>query len=181
MQPNTIKMPTDLLHVLAKDSHISFTVKEIKTEFLRTSTTPMCPNLARRFVYKQLVRLVKLKLLSRNGTKFSRQLRYKKTKLFSQVNFIESCASPKLIGNKDDNVRCIKNNTLIKKQLELEIKECQIAMTIAVAESDEYKRLIKTFPHIKRKLKKQYSTTREKHSQLLGKVNALNNTLLTIV
>ena len=173
----SIKIQTEILHIIVKKSFDNFTVRQVKDELLRSSNVSRCPNQTRKFVYRQIIRLVKFELLSINGAKYSHDLRYVKTKLFEKVAFIENTQSLKFTedgNNKTDKSLDFKE---IKMQLESEIRKSEEDMVSVIGEGNEYMRLIKIFPNMKQQLKQKHMAARNEGARIQGKINALNNIL----
>jgi hypothetical protein len=50
----SIKIQTEILHIIVKKSFDNFTVRQVKDELLRSSNVSRCPNQTRKFVYRQI-------------------------------------------------------------------------------------------------------------------------------
>jgi len=173
MSTNTIKIHEDLFHILNQKKFDKFTVKKVKDEMLYNSTTIISPNETRKFVYKQLTRLMKLKLLSRSGVKHSHNANYEKTKLFSQVTFVQ--IARKKIDETKSNVESKK----LKKELDLIAQKYQSDMFSIIGEADEYRRLMTIFPHMKNELEKKSLAAKIELSTIQGKIKAINNIIVS--
>jgi hypothetical protein len=172
MSTNTIKIHADLLHILNQKKFDKFTVKKVKDEMLYNSSTIMPPNEIREFVYKQLTRLMKLKLLSRSGVKHSHNAGYEKTKLFSQVTFVP--ITRKKIDETKSNVESKK----LKRELDLTVQKYQSDMFSIIGEADKYQQLMTVFPHMKNELEKKSLAAKVELSTIQGKIKAINNIIV---
>lgn len=172
-----IRMDAYLIQILEKDSFDKFTVSDLKDSYLE-SVVGKCPVDSRKFVYKQILRLLKFKVVDKKGRMNSHKSIYCKTDLFSKVTFIkkEPKVSPTLplqkaveVKNSDINVLSDLNRTL---------EQYEVDMISAIGESEEYIRLLKSYPEMKPLLNESYHLARDKSSKLLGKIKAINTILL---
>ena len=168
-----IKMNVLLAKILEGETFNKFTVVKLRDEYLRHSQETLCAKEARKYVYRQIVRLVKLGLLIKNGAKNSHKITYKKTALFNEVTFLSNSSQEVLYENK---LPISDENNLGKysiKSLEKTLKEYKVDMMAAIGESEEYIRLLDTIPEMKEQLREHYHLARDKSSKLLGKIKAL--------
>lgn len=162
-----------LTNILEDDAFDRFTVIKLRDECLRRSQVTLCSNETRKYVYKQIVRLVKSGALVKTGTKNSHNIIYKKTTLFNEVNFISKTSSEAsdkkylLMFNEEK----LENSST--KKLEATLKEYKVDMMSAIGESEEYIRLLDSFPEMKEQLKEKFHLARNKSSKLLGKIKAI--------
>lgn len=168
-----IKMDALLANILENETFDKFTVKKLKDEYLHHSQETLCVNDVRKYVYRQIIRLVKLGLLIKIGAKNSHKITYKKTALFSEATFIfhstqaVSDEKPPPISNEK------KTDPSSIKKLEKTLKEYKVDMMSAIGESEEYVRLFDAFPEMKEQLKEKYYSARDKSSKLLGNIKAI--------
>lgn len=175
-----IKIDVLLAKILEKETFNRFTVIKLRDEYLLLSPITFCPNEARRYLYKHILRLVKLGVLTKSGTKNSQKIVYKKTNLFNDANFIvigdqlplKNFDKPLPVSNKK------KLDSISRKKLEKTLKEYKVDMMSAIGESEEYMRLFDYFPEIKEQLREKYYTARDKSSKLLGNIKAIQAVLV---
>jgi len=167
-----IKIDVLLANILEKETFNRFTVVKLRDEYLGLSPVSLCPNEARRYVYKHTLRLVKLGVLTRSGTKNSHKIVYKKTNLFNDANFI--VRGDKLPQKNSDNTLSVSN----QKKLETTLKEYKVELMSAIGESEEYIRIFESFPEMKEQLKDRYQTARDRRSKLLGNIKAIQTALV---
>ena len=167
-----IKIDVLLAKILEKETFNKFTVVKLRDEYLLLSPITPSSNEARRYVYKHILRLVKLGVLTKSGTKNSHKIVYKKTKLFNETNFI--AREEQSLLKKVDKTLPVSN----QKKLEKILKEYKVELMSAIGESEEYIRIFKSFPEMKEQLKDKYQTTRDERSKLLGNIKAIQTALV---
>lgn len=87
MTPQNVKIDPIFLEALNMDSLKSFNVKQLRDLYIKKHPEPIDSSQARKFVYKQLCRFVKIGLMKKSGSKGSHQIRYSKTERFFSVQF----------------------------------------------------------------------------------------------
>lgn len=172
-----IRLDSLLIPILKKDSFDSFTVIELRNEYLHHSKDKLCPLETRKFVYKQILRLVNLGVLVKNGKKNSQDSVYKKTNLLREISIEEN---NKVSIIPMDKVDTFSGNIVDKKtlqQLEKKLNEYQVDMMSSIGESEEYIRLYESYPEMKDRLKTSYHLARDRSSKLLGRIKAIETTI----
>jgi hypothetical protein len=168
----TIKMDPLLINVIGQESFNNFKVPELRDKYL-SQKEGGCPAECRRYIYKQVLRLIKLGLLEKNGAKNSHNAVYKKTKMFHEVKLV----------NKEDQEPIIEEGLTTKVSqnyysiLEDKLKEYQVDMMSAIGESEEYIQLLNQFPDMKAELSENYHLARNRSSKLLGQIKAIKTML----
>ena len=158
-----IKIDVLLAKILEKEEFNRFSVVKLRDEYLHFSPATLSSNEARRYVYKHILRLVKLGVLTKSGTKNSHKIIYKKTNLFNDANFIA----------REEQLP-VSN----QKKLETILKEYKVELMSTIGESEEYIRIFESFPEMKEQLKDKYQTARDKKSKLLGNIKAVQTALV---
>ena len=169
-----IKINTSIAKILEKDTFNNFTISQLKNAYINRSTG-MTPVEARKFVYKQVLKLVAHGALTKKGDKHSRNATYKKTDLFSRIKMIEASEKDPLAKTNISNelIKSHSNVTVDDLELEIKLHEYKVDMMSAIGESDEYIRLAKSFPDMKIQLNEKYHLARDKSSKLLGQIKAV--------
>ena len=174
MSKISIKINAQLNTILQDENFDNFHVTKLRDTYLANSSVN--PDLldARKYVYRQILRLVKKGLLLKKGTKNSKRVVYQKSELFYKTNFI--CE-----GTTEDKVNRLKavtvsTNTAVQ-QLEKRLKESEVDLLTSIGESEEYMRLYQSFPEMKAHLESQYLQARENSSKLLGQIKAIKSVL----
>jgi hypothetical protein len=165
-----------LAEILKKNSFNHFSISQLNSAYIDISGRK-CPLESRRFVYKQVLRLLKFKVLYKNGEKNSRHATYEKTDLFNKATFINknlknTISRPLTISGLNKGIKLTNHS-----DLEDRLQQYKVDMMAAIGESEEYKRLLNSFPEMKNILNKNYYNSRDKSSKLLGKINAINTVL----
>lgn len=167
-----IKIDVLLAKILEKEEFNRFSVVKLRDEYLHFSPATLSSNEARRYVYKHILRLVKLGVLTKSGTKNSHKIIYKKTNLFNDANFI--AREEQLPQKTFDKPLPVSN----QKKLETILKEYKVELMSTIGESEEYIRIFESFPEMKEHLKDKYQTARDKKSKLLGNIKAIQTALV---
>lgn len=171
-----IKMSVLLAEILKNKDFNKFTVMKLKNEYLHRLEGGLCPSEARRYVYKHLIKLVKLGALTRIGVKSSHNMVYKKTALFNDIVFIpEQEEQKKDIAVFDEEK--LKSSAIGK--LEEALQKHKADMMAAIGESEEYNRLIGSVPEMVDSLTEKYYLARDKSAKLLGKIQAVETVIAT--
>lgn len=82
MSKPSIKINAQLNAILQDENFDDFNVTQLRDAYLAMSSTVEEPIEARKYVYRQILRLVKKGLLLKKGTKNSKTLVYQKSELF---------------------------------------------------------------------------------------------------
>jgi hypothetical protein len=173
MKQPTVKIDPYLHSALNKDSFNSFTVTQLRDEYL----TELGPNHdsieARKFTYRQVLRFVRLGLFKKEAASNNRDSRYSKTSKFTQTKFeTRSIHEAKKLINVSNN-----NHDTALNNIEEQLKQYKVDLLASVGESEEYMRLYKSNPEFKPLLENEYHLAREQSSKLLGQIKALKTVL----
>tara|TARA_R110001583_G_C5670079_1_gene410727 strand:+ start:14547 stop:15074 length:528 start_codon:yes stop_codon:yes gene_type:complete len=165
-----------LVQILEKDSFDQFTISELKEAYQNISGDP-CPKESRKFVYKQILRLVRHKVITKSGDKHSHSVTYKKTSAFSNVDFINK--PPKMIH--EETTASVDSSSyekgILTSELDNILQQYKVDMMAAIGESEEYIRLLNDYPEMKNILSESYHSSRDNSSKLLGKIKAIKTIL----
>jgi hypothetical protein len=128
------------------------------------------PSFARRFVYAEIVKLLKKRWLRKTVSKKKEIATFIKTELFN-VSAITCNETNE--ESADDTVHLPSKN--IQKILLERLNQYKSELLISYGESGEYKQLFNDFPNLHELLQPQYNSAREHNSRLLGKIKAVEN------
>lgn len=128
------------------------------------------PSFARRFVYAEIVKLLKKRWLRKTVSKKKEIATFIKTELFN-VNAITCNETNE--ESIDDTVHLPSKS--IQKILLERLNQYKSELLISYGESAEYKQLFNDFPNLHALLQPQYNSAREHNSRLLGKIKAVEN------
>ena len=170
----SIKINAQLNTILQDENFDNFHVTQLRDAYLANSSVSQDLVQARKYIYRQILRLVKKGLLLKKGTKNSKRVVYQKSELFFKTNFIvQSTAEDKVIEPK---AATVATSTAVL-QLEKRLKESEVDLLTSIGESEEYMRLYQSFPEMKTHLESQYLQARENSSKLLGQIKAIKSVL----
>ena len=158
--------------IIANENVDHFSALEIRTAFLALKNDPSINgNDARRFVYSELLKLVKKGWLRKAISKKKGISSFIKTELFDANSFdlVAECQNP-----VSTNLKIAPSNN-IQKELFERLHDYKNDLLISLGETDEYKKLYEKFPEFLAKLKPEYANARDHNSRLLGKIKALEN------
>jgi hypothetical protein len=174
MSQDSIRMDPDFISILAPAEFNNFTVLEMRGAYLALPAhRGLDKNKAQRTVYRQICRLTSKGLLQRNEGKSIRQTRYEKTALF----FASELSGNRKVRLKASNTGLsaengTDNSQLIKLLVE-KLQQYKLELLTGIGESEEYKSLYSSYPHLRDHLQESYNTARDNCSKLLGRVRAL--------
>ncbi len=174
MSKPSIKINAQLNSILQDENFDNFSVTRLRDAYLAISSTTKEPIEARKYVYRQIHKLVKEGLLLKKGTKNSKRIVYQKSELFIETKFIVQNTTA-TTANQITSVPSTTNDAI--RQLEERLKESEVDLLTSIGESEEYMRLYQSFPEMKAHLESQYLQAREKSSKLLGQIKAIKSVL----
>ncbi|WP_065204325.1 response regulator [Shewanella woodyi] len=174
MSKISIKINAQLNTILQDENFDNFHVTQLRDAYIASSLVTQDLVEARKYVYRQILRLLKKGLLLKKGTKNSKRVMYQKSELFFKTNFVvQSAAEDKV--NRPKAVT-VDTNTAVQL-LEKRLKESEVDLLTSIGESEEYMRLYQSFPEMKLHLESQYLQARENSSKLLGQIKAIKSVL----
>ncbi len=157
-----------------------FTVIEARDALLQNNTEFTDTDVARKYIYRQLLWAVNHDFLKRtdhfnDGIK---KVIYSKTETFSCSKFIPVNRDKKQKQKLPRKVGTAKPKTEnYKAQLEKELMIYEMDLNASIEEAKEYKHLSTRFPELKDKLQQHHQQAKDQSIQLLGKVHALQKLL----
>lgn len=179
----TIEIKPELLAVLRSFTQQQFTVDQLTTAYLESKACKHSnKKSARQFVYRNMVRMMKAELMSRE-IKEGGWPTYLLTKRFNESTDNKK-SSPKVSTDKQRQYR--KQDSLEKpcvttaiRELSERLSQHRSDMLCAVEEAEEYHALCTAHPGLKIQTQELYNRARERSAILLGKIKALE-TLISI-
>jgi len=170
---NVVSLNAFVYKLLIENDLNNFTVTDIRNFLLKISTEFVHEDEARRFIYRQLVKLVDKKLLSKVKKDNAKQFIYTKTALFNEIHFVSKTTG--ITKTKTSVTPVVKINFIDILSKEKHAHEADLA--VVLCEVEEYKELINRFPDQVDYLKSLYLDARDRSVQLLGKINAVGRVL----
>jgi hypothetical protein len=149
-----------------------FSALEVKVAYIAIKQDEQLdPVFVRRFVYEELLKLVKKGWLSKSITKQKKLARYSKTDLFDHNYFKELANSSMSLdgyGNDGHNY---------SQELSTRLKEHNVELLEGLGELELYFTLWEQYPSMKNNLKAKYIEAQERNHILKGKINAIGELL----
>ena len=166
-----------IYNILMDEQFDNFTVLQLRDIYLSCKETTINMVEARKIVYRQILRLLKLGLLEKNEVERPRKPTYSKTALFYEAELqprvkITQSEQAKIVPDSIKQDVAEKPQNVIQK-LEKMLKQYQVDLLASIGESEEYMRLYETLPEMKSHLEMQYHQARERSSKLLGQIKAI--------
>lgn len=127
------------------------------------------PNDARRFVYRELLKLVKHDWLRKTVSKKKEITSFTKTEHFDASLFevrVHKESKEELYATSIHQF----NNELFKR-----LSHYKDKLLTGLGEVDEYKKLCELFPHLQGELQPKYNQVREDNSKLLGSIKVIES------
>lgn len=173
MPTKHIIIDTNIHSILQIESFDNFTVLQLRDEYLNISDNSRNFVEARKFVYRHILRFVRLGLLQKKVAAKAKESTYYKTHKFFNTLF-KTRLRPE---NKATKTTTSSKSTYDIMKIEEQLKKYQVDLLACLGESEEYMRLYKTNPEFKTLLEKEYLQARDKSSRLLGQIKALNTVI----
>jgi hypothetical protein len=171
----SVTLHDDMYNILINNKYNNFTIQEFRDELLKKSNFFNEKNLARKFIYRQVNRLVNRGLLVKIKESGDKKARFVKSELFCVTTFKNK--GEQAIPNTDlitDTIASAKSSVAV---LENEKTELQDKLDAALSEVDTYDMLIERFPEELLKITNLKYQAKKNSSSLIGKLNAVSNML----
>lgn len=170
MNYKKIKIDSLLLMLIKENLSNGFTTISIRDEYLKRSINPTCSKEARRYIYRQVLKLIHLGVLIKDGDRYSQKAIYMPSSTFDKAKFssIKSFGETRFVKPK-----IVKPQKPSLYKLENILKEYKVSMLSAVGESEEYIRLSNQFPEMTHVLKEKHRVASDKSYNFLGKITAI--------
>ncbi|MDG1750520.1 MAG: hypothetical protein P8I03_02485 [Thalassotalea sp.] len=150
--------------LLVKNDLDNFTLVDIRKAYSDTFNDELNSVETRKFIYRQLYRLFKEGLLTKDGEHNTRDIIYAKTPLFKERFQLNSNFAP--VNNKNlDSIKSVDSRLIAYK----------VDLSSSIAESEEYQAFSKSNPNLSSAIYTQLQVSRENSARLLGQVRALEN------
>ena len=170
-----VPLHEDIYNILINNKYNNFTIEEFRNELLNCSDVFNDKILARKFIYRQVYRLLHKGLLINIRNSDDKKARYIKSELFKITPFIYK-------HKKSNSTRQVTST--IKKRipssfaiLEKEKFKLQEKLAITISEVDVYSELLMRLPAQASHLRKFQSEAKSTSIHLTGKINALEKIL----
>lgn len=183
MMAKAIALHPDVYNLLIVVNINNFTVSEIRDALMYESEFFNDKTETRKYIYRVICKLTKLKLLTKHTHSEVKKSRYTKAETFITANFVVKPSINKPLVQQPQ-IKLSRNEEAANSigffnELSQEKKTYEAELAISLSEVEEFKDLMKRFPNQNDLFKPFYFETRERSVQLLGKVNALTKVLNT--
>ncbi len=174
---SVVKIAIDkyLYEILKEHAHQALTVVWLRDSYLQKLSKPISPDDARKTIYRQLLRLVKAGVLTKQPDNNPQRSTYRVASQFNQVNFKLTTPSHQRISPGKSLVNAVRSSQ--SDGFEQQLRQYQVDLLSSIAESEEYKRLYSINPELKGLLEAQYHHARDKSSKLLGQIKAIKTVI----
>jgi hypothetical protein len=168
-----VPLQVDIYNILINNKYNNFTIAEFRDELVNCSNTFTDNNMARKFIYRQVYRLLNKELLIKIKNSGDKKARYIKSELFKETSFISKKLSQTLHAAKIlKNQHSPSISTLEKEKIKL-----QENLAVVNCEANVYSELITRLPEQALHLKKFQTEAKIYSINLMGKINALEKVL----
>jgi hypothetical protein len=175
MKYKKIKIDSLLLMLIKENLSNGFTTISIRDEYLKRSINPTCSKETRKYIYRQILKLMHLGVLIKDGDRYSQKAIYMPSSTFDKAEFSSARSFGEAPFVKAHIVN-IQKPSLYK--LENILKDYKVGMLSAIGESEEYSRLLNQFPEMTSVLKEKHQVASDKSYNFLGKITAIQEIIL---
>lgn len=166
----SLKLNIKIHTLLVKNNLDNFMLVDLRKAYTEAFNDELNAVEVRKFLYRQVYRLVKNGLLIKSGEHNTRDITYSKTPIFKEkfqlINGVESERT-----GKPESIKAIDSRLVAYK----------VDLSSSIAESEEYQAFSKANPELSSAIYTQLQISREKSARLLGQVKALENIRAVIV
>lgn len=167
------------LHKILVENRGAFlSIKVMKERFILATGVQLSSDDLSRVIYRQLLRLLKHKVIEKKLIAKKKYLGYQVTQSFDNVIFRFKefkCELETISPDTSDNQHNLATDTL--NYLNNQLTQHEVDFQASIAESEEYKKLFKITPEMKPVLETYFINARNKSNQLLGKITAVKNVI----
>ncbi|WP_444994512.1 hypothetical protein [Aliikangiella sp. IMCC44359] len=173
MSNKVITVDEHLNSVIQAKSFDNFTVIQLRDAYIADIAVLASAVEVRKFVYRQVLRFLRLGILEKEEARNSRESKYYKPPKFHKTKF----KTRTLNSSSQITIAPRENNNDAIMKIEELLKQYKIDLLASVGESEEYMRLYQSNPEFKALLETEYHQARDQSSKLLGKIKALKTVL----
>ncbi len=169
--PKAVSLNKNVYNILINNNLNDFTITEFRDKLLSCCTYYSDKNLARKFIYRQVYRLVNKGLLVKIKNSDDKKARYVKSQLFDCTKFIKK---PLKTTNFFSREKRLTNLDILVFEKNIFIEE----LAVKSHETEAYKELIRRFPDHKASLKELQGEAASSTFALKGRILALEKFLV---
>jgi hypothetical protein len=168
-----IKKPLKVAHaiyeILINEKTDNFTINNFR-DLYTAKIQVVDTDQAHKTVYRQILRLYKLGMLSKVESVRVKDHSYHKTKLFYEIG---------IVSKKTSEIQYPEGDLPKREVLEERLRKREYKLIECIAESDEYISLSKSLPELQDTLQINYLKSVKSSSKLIGQINAIKNIIST--
>jgi len=176
-----IVLHTDVYNLLIVVNINNFTVSEVRDRLMYDSEFFNDKNETRKYIYRVICKLTKLKLLIKHTHMEVKKSRYIKSEVFEVANFVMKSNTKMSLLQQSKITQLndveVENMTGFSTSLSKEKKAYEAELAIALSEIKEFKDLIQRFPKQNALFQPFYLEIKDRSVLLSGKINALTKVL----
>jgi hypothetical protein len=165
-----MKLNPLVAQIIVATNFDNFTTSDVRSAyFALKNDLSLEPTSVRRFIYAELLKLVKKDWLKKFASNKRGFTRFHKTALFDS----HEIALLAMNSVKDSS------NTPVNKQNKLlaKLNHYKADLLLNIGESEAYKELYSEFPELVDELQPQYNKARDNNTRILGKIRAIEGLL----
>ena len=168
-----MKLDPLVAQIIVATNFDHFTTSDVRSAYLALkSDSSLDPVAVRRFIYAELLKLVKRNWLKKPVSNKKGFTRFNKTELFD-IDVISSISTlieitPTILKPVIEN----KHDKLFAK-----LNHYKSELLLNIGESEAYKELYSEFPELVDEIQPQYNNARDNNTRILGKIRAIEGLL----
>lgn len=173
MKRRKLKVIRELREILSDRAFNEFTMTSLRDGYESLFGLGECATSTdlRRWLYRRILPLTKKGYLVKSDQVDGKSSIYKVTDTFRKDYPFHRPARPPKRGQ--DAVEDLPQVSDLKSKL----SQYQVDMLACAGECKEYQQLATDYPHLKKQIEPMYRSARERSSELMGQVRAINNLL----
>jgi hypothetical protein len=165
-----MKLDPFVAQIIAAKNFNHFTTSDVRSEYLSLQgDASLEPSKVRRFIYAQLLKLVKKGWLKKQVPKRNGFTRFHKTELFDPQE-IQSELVVSSNSSRDPNSQ--KHNKLLVK-----LNHYKAELLLNIGESEAYKELYTEVPELVEDIQPLFNKGKDNNTKILGKIRAIEGLL----
>lgn len=173
MKRRKLKVTRELREILSDSTFNKFTMTSLRDGYESRFGLGECTTSSelRRWLYRRVLPLTKRGYLAKSGQVDGRSAIYNVTDAFRKdYPFHRPTRSPKQSKGLVDDLPQASD-------LKSKLSQYQVDMLACAGECKEYQQLASDYPSMKKQIEPMYRSARERSSELMGQVRAINNLL----
>tara|TARA_R110001583_G_scaffold66746_3_gene191488 strand:- start:11827 stop:12378 length:552 start_codon:yes stop_codon:yes gene_type:complete len=176
MKRRKLKVTRELLELLSDAQFSEFKMLNLRDSFESRYGLGECSNSSelRKWLYRRILPLVKRGYLIKTSQGDEQAVVYQINDQFKKTFQLHCDADePK---KKAESMKAAPENSQIRA-LSSKLSQYQVDMYACAGECKEYQQLAVDYPHLRDQIEPMYRSARERSSELMGQLRAINNLL----